>query len=176
MIEYFMYVLLIQAEKYVATTEAETGEKNNCPYVDLSSYFAQHEIYSLFPYSLFHLRTLIKDFKFLHCLQTKETQAHCLQICHFNGENMHAQSHGGVKFPRYQDIRVLITLTLELWRKGINVVSHMVSSCSLLCQLGLHIIAHLISLDQPFLHFQMHGGVGVRGGRPKSQGKPGSAI
>lgn len=40
MIEYFMYVLLIQAEKYVATTEAETGEKNNCPYVDLSSYFA----------------------------------------------------------------------------------------------------------------------------------------
>lgn len=40
MIEYFMYVLLIQAEKNVATTEAETGARNNCPYAALGSYFA----------------------------------------------------------------------------------------------------------------------------------------
>lgn len=40
MIEYFMHVSLIQIEKYVATTEAETGEGNNCPYTALGSYFA----------------------------------------------------------------------------------------------------------------------------------------
>lgn len=39
-IECFMYVLLIQAEKYFAATEADMGERNNCPYVALGSYFA----------------------------------------------------------------------------------------------------------------------------------------
>lgn len=40
MIEYFMHVSLIQIEKYVATTEAETGEGNNCLHAALGSYFA----------------------------------------------------------------------------------------------------------------------------------------
>lgn len=76
MIEYFMYVLLIQAEKMLQPLKQEQEKKAIFHMLLLVYALLSLKFTDFLHISSLHLRTLIKDLKFLHWLQTQKWLKH----------------------------------------------------------------------------------------------------
>lgn len=191
MIKYAMCVLLIQAEKMLQPLK-QKEEKEAIVHMLLLVYMLLSLKFTVFFHILsLHLHTLIKDFKFLHWLQTKKWLKYiaCKSATSVERICLCIQSWCEISKMQTCQNTLNITLTTKLWKKG-----------SILCQRGWLLFSHLLikpsfiahlmllvrgAFVQPLLPSQLAQGDWdsrttpgwqVGAGGSQNQGKPGSVI